>query len=301
MSKKFIPNGDWDFGIMSKAFASNLMKDPARYHVSQEEAEELQAKAKAFEGALREARIGERSAMKTRIKEESRAAVEAMIRRIAHSVRANPKVDPITKMGLGLRERVAKAKQLTVPQEPPRLKFVQAIHMGDGAVPMHELAFSSLDHKPKPAGAVRVELFVDLVPPEEKIPNHPGENLASRPWYLRSYTRSPIKLIPPMARVPMRVVYWARWADSVGNVGPFSATASAWIEGGMHRSFAPALGWGKKPVPVQADNALPGPTDRGSDYSVAVLEAFYQSQHPQPMPELPAAESKQLEGPGEAA
>jgi hypothetical protein len=35
-----------------------------------------------------------------------------------------------------------------------------------------------------------------------------------------------------MARVPMRVVYWGRWADSVGNVGPFSATAAAWIEAG---------------------------------------------------------------------
>jgi hypothetical protein len=52
--------------------------------------------------------------------------------------------------------------------------------------------------------------------------------------YLRSYTRSPIRLTPPMAKVPMRIVYWARWADSTGNVGPFSATAAAWIEGGNY-------------------------------------------------------------------
>ena len=29
----------------------------------------------------------------------------------------------------------------------------------------------------------------------------------------------------------MRVVYWARWADAKGNVGPFCATVKARVEG----------------------------------------------------------------------
>ena len=121
---------------------------------------------------------------------------------------------------------------------------MRALHEGGGATPVHELAFHAMDHtKARPAGAVRLELFVDLVPPEEPIPAHPGANLASRPWYLRSYTRSPIRLVPPLARMPMQVVYWGRWADSAGSVGPFSATAVAWIEGGRASSSTGTRLW----------------------------------------------------------
>src|SRR5206468_1628916 len=108
---------------------------------------------------------------------------------------------------------------------------------------------------PKIPAVVKMELGVNLregkakqltVPPEAPIPAHPGANLASRPWYLRSYTRSPIRIIPPLARMPMQVVYWGRWADSAGNVGPFSATAVAWIEGGSHHRLSPAIAWDQK-------------------------------------------------------
>lgn len=34
-----------------------------------------------------------------------------------------------------------------------------------------------------------------------------------------------------MPSSPMQVVYWARWADSSGNVGPFSKTVVADVEG----------------------------------------------------------------------
>ena len=123
---------------------------------------------------------------------------------------------------------------------------------------MHELTFASLDGKSKPPGAMRLELFVDLIPPDEEIPAYPGANHAGRPWYLRSYTRSPIKLTPPMARVPMCVVYWGRWADSTGNVGPFSATAVAWIEGGTHALLPGGTGFtrtafGAASVPILED------------------------------------------------
>jgi len=185
----------------------------------------------------------------TRAKDQARADAECIVRRLANTIRANDRVDAQARFDLGLRERATRTKMsrhadvrggLVGPMEPPRLWFVRALHQGNGATPMHELKFRSLDFsKAKAAGAVRLELFVDLVPPEEPVPAHPGANLASRPWYLRSYTRSPIVLIPPMARVPMRVVYWGRWADSSGNVGPFSNTVTAWIEGGSHHLMGP--------------------------------------------------------------
>ncbi len=36
----------------------------------------------------------------------------------------------------------------------------------------------------------------------------------------------------------MRVVYWARWADATGEVGPMSAAAAGWVEGGSHHLMA---------------------------------------------------------------
>jgi hypothetical protein len=293
MPKKFIPNGDVDFITKAEGFARNIASDPARVYVSPAEAEELTAAVTHFRAALQAARQGERTPTKTRVKEEARFAAEQIMRRLGNVIRANPKIPASVKIGLGIPERTKKAKQLTCPQEPPRLRFVRALHEGNGAIPVHELAFSTMDFaKAKPPGAVRLELFVDLVPPEEPMPTHPGANLASRPWYLRSYTRSPIRLIPPLARVPMQVVYWGRWADSAGALGPFSATAVAWIEGGSHRRLAPAFGLGRVPVPVLEDARPPGPEGRGANYRVAVIEAqFYGYQ----MQDLPP----QLAGPAE--
>src|SRR5690242_90192 len=107
-----------------------------------------------------------------------------------------------------------------------------------------------------------MELFVDLIPPDEPIPAYPGANLGGRPWYLRSFTRNPIIIAPPMPRVPMRVVYWGRWADSVGNVGPFSATTVGWIEGGTHHALPGGAGTGigrVKALPIFDDARDPGP------------------------------------------
>src|SRR4051812_16691012 len=98
--------------------------------------------------------------------------------------------------------------------------------------------------------------------------NHPASNHGLRPWYWRSYTRSPIVLAPPMARVPMRVLYWARWADSMVNVGPFCSTVAGWIEGGSH-SYLPGgvrrklATFGQEPAPALIEDARQaGPASR---------------------------------------
>ena len=140
------------------------------------------------------------------------------------------------------------------------------------------------------------------------MPTHPGVSHGSWAWYLRSYTRSPIKVVPPIANVPMRVVYWGRWADSLGNVGPFSATAVAWIEGGTHRFLPGGVGMGtlgsiggREEVPVLDVERADGPAKRDEKYSVAVLEAKYASLAPQQvppaLPEPVEGEVRQLEGP----
>jgi len=308
MSSKFIPNGDFDFVTMAESFARHVAKDPARFEVSESDSEALSAAVVKYRAALQAARgNSSRSTVATRTKELAREEAEQIVRRLAHVIRANPKIDTVSKVLLNLRERPAKAKQQVCPPEPPRLKFVRALHES-GAMPMHELEFRELDaySSKKPAGAVRLELFIDLIPPDEPIPAHPGANHAGRPWYLRSFTRSPIVLAPPMTRVPMRIVYWGRWADSTGNVGPFSATAVGWIEGGSAHYLPGGIGASvpgmRKLAPMLQDAAEPA--GRGETVRVLVLEAQYQSYQQtivDAAPQLPAPTEReprrQLEGP----
>lgn len=292
MAKKFIPNSDQEFATMAMAFARTLAARHGECGISSEDSARLTAAVSAFHNALREARSGGRSVVVTRTKDDCRATAEQMIRRFAHLIRANPNLDEATKFCLHIRPRTEKPKALRCPKEAPELRFVRAHHEGSGAAPMHELSFYANDGSSKPAGAVRVELFVDLIPPDEPVPAHPGATSNSRPWYLRSYTRSPIKLNPPMANVPMRVVYWARWADSVGNVGPFSKTAVGWIEGGTHHLMFPGNLPGKPRAEVMRIEAA-APPAREERYRVALLEVQYQTFTPPALPE-PAPQATPL-------
>jgi hypothetical protein len=314
MARKFIPNGDTDFVTMAENFSRQIASDPAKFYVDPQDAQELSAAVAKFRAAIQARFAGGRSEAATRAKEDARLDAEKIVRRIGHLVRSNLKIDAATKILVGIhpRQPASKMKVQPVPNEPPRLRFVRALHEGSGATPMHELSFHSLDWKAKPPGAVRLELFVALVPPEEKMPTHPGVSHGSWAWYLRSYTRSPIKLMPPIASVPMRVVYWGRWADSLGNVGPFSATAVAWIEGGTHRFLPGGVGMGgfgslggREEVPIlDVERADAGREGRDQKYSVAVLEAKYASLAPQQvppaLPEPVEGEVRRLEGPPES-
>ena len=309
MSDKFIPNGDFDFVTKAESFARTLAENPARFEIAQEDCDALADAVKKFRLALGACRSGSRSEVATRAKNDARERAVKIMRRLGHLVRSNPPLDAATKMSLGIRPREEKPKMLTVPNEPPRLRFLRA-HHESASCPMHELSFESLDYKSKPEGAVRLELFVDLIPPEEPIPEYPGANHSGRPWYLRSYTRSPIKLTPPMARVPMRVVYWARWADSVGNVGPFSATAVAWIEGGSHALLPGGVGFSysginaPKTVKELEDATAVGKPNREERYTVALLEVRYGAMSGQQIVDAlpaPQSEPRQIEGPASEA
>lgn len=176
--------------------------------------------------------------MATAAKDAARKEAETIIRRIAGAIRSNDRVDASSKAALGIKAPAGKrrpAKLLPCPRESPTLLFKQAIHRSVH-VPEHELTFRGRGGSDKPAGAARLELFVELVAPEDAVPERPGDSGLSGGGvhYLRSYVKSPIRLVPPLADRPMRVVYWGRWADASGDVGPFSAAAEGWVEGGSH-------------------------------------------------------------------
>ena len=290
MGKRFIPNGDTDFRQMADGFSATVARDPHRYGVGDEDARVMRAAVEEYMAAYQASKYGSRSDATIRAKDAARAVAERLIKRVANVIRINENIDSETLYKIGMKRSDGRRKARTCPQEPPSLRFVRSLHASATAMPIHELRFraqGACTSKAKPAGASRLELFVDLVGPDEPIPQHPGENFGGRPWYLRSYSRSPIKLSPPVARVPMLVVYWARWADATGNVGPFCRTVVSRVEGVSSTMLS-----------VNRMKFLEAaPEQREQKYSVAVRDAQYEYLNPQV--EVPAAETPQLEGPEE--
>jgi hypothetical protein len=298
MSDRLIPRGEMQFKDKLNGFARTASASPERFAMSPDEAAALLAAAQAFEQAVLKARGGMRSEVTTQQKKIARAEAERLYTRFVRRARLSEQLDVGARVIVGLREPSEKRRRAQlVPQEPPALRFIRSLHEGSGAAPVHELSFGACDEwrgekapGTKPAGAVRIELFVDLIGPEDPVPARPGENDGGRPWYLRSFSRSPIRITPPMCRAPMMVVYWGRWADATGNVGPWSATVESRIEGWSLAmlSTIPARGKTKQ---IMGERTEAG---RGPKYSVVVLEAQQQSLI---APDVSVPEPRQLEGP----
>lgn len=250
MSQKFVPDGDQAFLSMARVFVAEIGRDPGRYFVDATQAQELREAVASFGRAYDAAWGPNKSPKTTAAKRAARKPAEAVVRRIANQVRTDERIDAGQKQLLGIKVRSGRPQTRACPAEPPRLKFVRAMHEGTGSPPRHELSFEAWDGQSKrPTGATRLELFVELLPVDAKVPASPveaavGNGFGGRLWYWRSYTKSPIELVPPLPDRPMRVVYWARWAGSAGDVGPFSGPAAGWVEGGSAAHLPGGLGMG---------------------------------------------------------
>lgn len=252
---KFIPSSDSDFAFTANSFALYLAHQPDGCGVSETDAAEVSDAVSSFRAALMKAL--DRSARTQQTidaKNEARRHAEEVIRKHANIIRANPEVDAVHKKMLRLKERPKRSQPRTCPQHPPLLEFLGS---GDGVradIPtgsgsgVHVLRFWHVTEtgqwrKAKPKAAVRLELFVDLVPPGEPVPMSPMDRVrAGRgwPWYLRSFTKGPIEVEFPLPSEPRLVVYWARWADASGETSRFSQTCVARLEGCPQRPAAPS-------------------------------------------------------------
>ena len=243
-SDKFVPNGDSDFACMARSFAAIIARDPDRFSLSSNDAEQITRAVTEFREALS---VATRKSTRTQItimrKDESREKAERVVRKYGNIVRANPQIDPIDKSILGVKERPQRLHVRSCPQTRPVLHFIRSTGESGLTGGKHVLRFReainprtltmTAARRAKPAGAARVELFVELVPEGEPPPAHPAEMSGGRLWYLGSFTRNPIEVEFPVPATSMLVVYWARWASANCEVGPFSQTCIARQEGGF--------------------------------------------------------------------
>jgi hypothetical protein len=256
---KFIPEADSDFAHVARnVFLCWLKRDPQRYGVTIEQINEIDAAVTAFRSALAKTEQRHtRNPQLTGAKDVARANAEAVVRRYANIIRANPDVTDTSKKLLRIKVRPEKLSRKKCPTAPPRLQFIGS---GDGVIGgiapgsgsgVHVLKFwneydssttinrssSNAVRRAKPDGAVRVELYFDMIPAGEPVPQVPFER--GWPKYLRSFTKSPMEVEFPVPSQPMLIVYWAKWADSTGETSRWSKTCVARVEGWS--ATAPAL------------------------------------------------------------
>jgi hypothetical protein len=274
---KFIPEADRDFAFTALGhFALPILKDPAAFGLTQDDAARIAEVVHVFRDALAKTlHRHTRNPQLVLIKDEARRRAEDVVRRYANIIRANPDVSSVNKLRLRLKARPQKLRKRTCPKQPPALQFIGS---GDGAVGgvgvgggsgVHVLRYSDngddtaihpskslgLNRRAKPDGAVRIEMYFDMVPPGEPVPQHPAER--GWPKYLRSFTRNPIEVeFPIPVDGPKLIVYWARWADSTGEVGRWSKTCVARVEGWTSMQVKPLHelpGSGDSNMPVRSD------------------------------------------------
>jgi hypothetical protein len=259
---KFIPEADSDFAFTANSFVFRLKRFPQDYGLSAEQIAEIAATVAEFRAALHQlqlARIGGQQSPQLRMrKDAARTKAERCVRTFGNIIRANPDVSDTSKALLRLKLRREKPKKQECPQAPPTLQFLgtgdgeagdltpgsgSGIHVirfldaSNGGLTLKKSDTKLTTRRAKPDGAVRVELFCDMIPPGERVPRVPTER--GWPKYLRSFTRSPMEVKFPIPSEPMLIVYWAKWADSTGETSRWSRPCVARLEGWTSQPLLP--------------------------------------------------------------
>lgn len=182
MGRKRIAGAEGQLLIQLGNFITRVEPDPGRYGLSREDLERVKVAVTSYRNAHVKGSDGKSGPAATAQKNLARDEAKRQYSRCLDLVRMNESVDAGVRAELGIVTRPKRLKSRACPKEPPVLVFVRALHEGRGAYPMHELSFYAANwNRARPEGAVRLELFIDLVPPDERIPAHPGANQSGRP------------------------------------------------------------------------------------------------------------------------
>jgi hypothetical protein len=176
-NEKFLSTNEQKLHDRIKGIALAVEAQPEEFAATPQEVQELCEASEAFSSAFMKASGGgTRSMVATEVKDKARDHAKKVVTRLRERLRHVEDLSPVARVVLKLRERAGKPKPAELPKAPPKLRWVRALHEANAASPMHELEFREFhsDSRSRPSGAARLELFVDLIPPDEPIPNHPG-------------------------------------------------------------------------------------------------------------------------------
>jgi hypothetical protein len=233
MSEKFIPNGQDDFRRKAAVFAQQVQAHPLHFHLPEEEVREVVDAVAEFNSAHNASNNHSSRSNATNVQKAlARARAEAAIRHVFHLVKHDRKLTDADRALLGIRPKAKRSSARPCPQSAPFLFLMtyRGMHMWTPGI--HMLRFTdAASTSAKPEGAARLELFAGFLEPGGSAPLRPRPLGMGYHGYIRSYTRSPIRVEYPLSDKPMQVVYWARWANSAGETGPFSQALVTPVDG----------------------------------------------------------------------
>jgi len=210
----YIPRTDEGKRTWFNNLARLVSIDPEAYDLTEEDTVNLTNLAERFAAAYQLVQQpSERTTSRVRGKNEARKLALEVFRRVAMFIKYNPAIDDDLKGPLGLHLDDPALSRLGSPQSAPTLYIVES------AMLRHKLRYADREtpsRAAKPAGAQRLELFVEITAGKPT-----GDPRNAR--YLRSYSKQPFWVIHDEQDGSRFATYYGRWATNTGAFGPWSA------------------------------------------------------------------------------
>jgi hypothetical protein len=213
MSETFIPNRDTDALAFCQTFSNALTADPGKYNVTSADALMIAGTVTAFQSALA---VVTNPATKTEVavtvKDEARAACEEVIRLFAAQIKVNAGISDSDKQAIGIKPPTTTRTPIPAPATMPLLSFLGTTP--DGSQTLRYSDSSTPDSRARPYGYQSVQLF-------RVIAAEQADDPANAQFY-GAFTRNPIAVAFRSSDNGKWCTYFARWANTKGEAGPWS-------------------------------------------------------------------------------
>lgn len=218
-TKRMIPSAEGQFDAWARNFVHNIKEHSETYRMDAQEVKELGKLLTAWDGdyaAAVEARDAARAA--TAVKEESRNALEEMIRTAARRIQADNRISNAARAEAGLSIHKTKRTPVAVPRTSPITQVIVTDRLE------HSLMFSDAStptRKARPSGCSGAEVYIAIA---DQVPQDPTEYR-----FAALATRTPHVLKFKGEDGGKLAHYLLRWVNTKGETGPWGQVASATI------------------------------------------------------------------------
>lgn len=212
----YIPDRDADALLWMLAFSSGIAADPAKFELSEADAEAISQAVSEYQEALAVAtNKATRTEETVNVKDTKRNAAKTLCRHYAIEIKFNSGISDAEKIAIGVRPVNTDRSPIFCPQTSPILSIIAAT---PGA---HTLRYSDSftpDSAKRPFGAAALQIFGYIG--DEVTDN---ENLAH---LIDTATRNPVVAVFQPEDDGKMITYFGRWIGRRGDTGPWSLGVS---------------------------------------------------------------------------
>jgi hypothetical protein len=216
VASDYIPKPDAEALIWMQTFAAGISASVATYDLVAADATAINAAVDAFASANSVAASpATRTPVSINLRDVARDAAESICRQYASQIKVNAGISDANKIAIGVRPINTDRVPVPPPGTSPLLNIVlatpgvQQLRFADSLTP---------DSGAKPIGAASLQVFVAVGTAAVTDPDAAD--------FKGAFTRNPVAMDFPAADDGKVATYFARWANSKGEVGPWSLPVS---------------------------------------------------------------------------